>query len=128
MAPGSRAPSPCLPRADRQRSVWRGECAGSCTRRLCRGVTILFFCGRLLLCKYMVRSRKPPSQTWRTFLENHAQQLVSIDFFTAPTIRFQVLYVFLVLAHGPASHSALQCDRPSNRGVDGTATAGGIPL
>jgi hypothetical protein len=24
---------------------------------------------------------------------------VSIDFFTVPTIRFQVLYVFLVLAH-----------------------------
>jgi hypothetical protein len=47
----------------------------------------------------MVRGRKPPSQTWRTFLENHAQQLVSIDFFTVPTIRFQVLYVFLVLAH-----------------------------
>jgi len=33
------------------------------------------------------------------FLENHAQQLVSIDFFTVPTLRFQVLYVFLVLAH-----------------------------
>src|SRR5438445_5574307 len=47
----------------------------------------------------MVRCRKPPSQTWRTFLENHAQQLVSIDFFTVPTIRFQILYVFLVLAH-----------------------------
>ncbi len=47
----------------------------------------------------MVRCRKPPSQTWRTFLENHAEQLVSIDFFTVPTIRFQVLYVFLVLAH-----------------------------
>jgi putative transposase len=49
--------------------------------------------------KYMVRCRKPPSQTWHTFLENHAKQLVSIDFFTVPTIRFQVLYVFLVLAH-----------------------------
>jgi hypothetical protein len=33
------------------------------------------------------------SQSWRTFLENHAQQLVSIDFFIVPTIRFQVLYV-----------------------------------
>ena len=41
--------------------------------------------------KYMVRRNKPPSQSWRTFLENHAQQLVSIDFFTVPTIRFQVL-------------------------------------
>ena len=55
--------------------------------------------GESSVSKYMVRSRKPPSQTWRTFLENHAQQLVSIDFFTVPTIRFQVLYVFLVLAH-----------------------------
>jgi hypothetical protein len=55
--------------------------------------------GESSVSKYMVRSRKPPSQTWCTFLENHAQQLVSIDFFTVPTIRFQVLYVFLVLAH-----------------------------
>jgi transposase InsO family protein len=47
----------------------------------------------------MLRCHKPPSQSWRTFLENHARQLVSIDFFTVPTIRFKVLYVFLVLAH-----------------------------
>jgi putative transposase len=46
----------------------------------------------------MVRCSKPPSQTWRTFLENHAKQLVSIDFFTVPTIRFKVLYVFLMSA------------------------------
>jgi transposase InsO family protein len=49
--------------------------------------------------KYIVHCRKPYSQTWRTFLENHVSQLASIDFFTVPTIRFQVLYVFLVLAH-----------------------------
>ena len=47
--------------------------------------------GESSVSKYMVRFRKPPSQTWRTFLENHAKQLVSIDFFTVPTIRFQVL-------------------------------------
>jgi len=35
--------------------------------------------------KYMVRHRKPPSQSWRTFLENHAKEIVSIDFFTLPT-------------------------------------------
>ena len=35
--------------------------------------------------KYMVRSRKPPSQTWRAYLENHVQ-LVSIDFFTLPRL------------------------------------------
>ena len=55
--------------------------------------------GESSVSKYMVRGRRPPSQTWRTFLDNHLTQLVSIDFFTVPTLRFQVLYVFLVLAH-----------------------------
>jgi len=55
--------------------------------------------GERSVTKYMVRCRKPPSQTWRTFLDNHVSQLVSVDFFTVPAIRFQVLYVFLVLAH-----------------------------
>jgi len=54
--------------------------------------------GESSVSKYMVRLARPPSQTWRTFLDNHLQQLASIDFFTVPTIRFQVLYVFLVLA------------------------------
>jgi transposase InsO family protein len=55
--------------------------------------------GETSVGKYMVRGRKPPSQTWRTFLENHVKALVSVDFLTVPTIRFQILYVFLVLAH-----------------------------
>jgi transposase InsO family protein len=55
--------------------------------------------GETSVSKYIVRHRKPPSQTWRTFLENHVKSLVSVDFFTVPTLRFQVLYVFLVLAH-----------------------------
>jgi transposase InsO family protein len=55
--------------------------------------------GETSVGKYIMRRRKPPSQNWRTFLENHVKTMVSIDFFTVPTIRFQVLYVFLVLAH-----------------------------
>ena len=51
------------------------------------------------VAKYMVRSRKPPSQSWRTFLNNHVKSMVSVDFFVVPTVRFQILYVFLVLAH-----------------------------
>jgi hypothetical protein len=43
------------------------------------------------VAKYMVRHRKPPSQTWRTFLDNHARNMVSVDFFTVPTVRFQIL-------------------------------------
>ena len=34
-----------------------------------------------------------------TFLRNHVGQMVSVDFFTVVTIRLQVLYVFLILAH-----------------------------
>src|SRR5919198_1294926 len=51
------------------------------------------------VAKYLCRHRKPPSQTWRTFLVNHAQQLASIDFFTVPTATFRVLFVFVVLSH-----------------------------
>jgi putative transposase len=51
------------------------------------------------IAKYMVRSPKPPSQTWRTFLNNHVSQLVSVDFFTVHTVWFEILFVFIVLTH-----------------------------
>jgi putative transposase len=50
--------------------------------------------------KYLSRCSQPPSQTWRTFLDNHIQTLVSVDFFVVPTVMFKVLFVFVVLAHG----------------------------
>ena len=40
-----------------------------------------------------------PSPTWRTFLDQHVRDLVSIDFFIVPTAVFRVLFVFVVLAH-----------------------------
>ena len=49
--------------------------------------------------RLMPKRRPPPSQTWRTFLANHARDLVSIDFFTVPTARLRVLFVLVVLAH-----------------------------
>jgi putative transposase len=42
---------------------------------------------------------RPPSQTWKTFLHNHLGQMVSIDFFTVPTITMRVLFAFIVLEH-----------------------------
>jgi len=51
------------------------------------------------VAKYMARHRKPPSQTWRTFLKNHAMDLVSADFFVVPTITFQLLFAFVILSH-----------------------------
>jgi putative transposase len=51
------------------------------------------------VAKYMLRHRRPPSQTWRTFLDDHVKQLVTVDFFVVPTVSFRLLYVFVVLAH-----------------------------
>src|SRR5437763_891432 len=51
------------------------------------------------VARLMPRRSKPSSQTWRTFLENHIADLVSIDFFLVPTATFRVLYVFVVLLH-----------------------------
>lgn len=39
-----------------------------------------------------------PSQTWRTFLNNHANKC-SIDFFTVPTVAFNILFVLVILCH-----------------------------
>jgi len=47
--------------------------------------------------RYRDRSTKPPSQTWKMFLKNHAHQTVSIDFCVVPTICFSVLYLFVIL-------------------------------
>ncbi|MHC4756732.1 MAG: integrase core domain-containing protein, partial [Planctomycetota bacterium] len=49
--------------------------------------------------KYMITQKKPPSQTWRAFLRNHVKQIAAIDFFTVPTVRFQILYCFIALRH-----------------------------
>src|SRR5437899_3820539 len=49
--------------------------------------------------KYMVRPRRPPSQAWRTFLKNHAPDLIALDFFTVPTATFRVLFVLVMLSY-----------------------------
>ena len=47
----------------------------------------------------LLRRRRPPSQTWRTFLTNHVASLVSMDFFTVPTLTGRVLFVLVLLTH-----------------------------
>ena len=51
------------------------------------------------IAKYMVRPTRPPSQTWRTFLNNRLGQMVAVDFFVVPTVTFRLLFVFVVLGH-----------------------------
>ena len=51
------------------------------------------------VAKYMRRQRRPPSQTWRTFLTNHASQIMAADLFVVPTVTFRLLFVLVILAH-----------------------------
>jgi putative transposase len=43
---------------------------------------------------------RPPSQTWRTFLANHAHAIWAADLCTVQTLTFRTLYVLVVIAHG----------------------------
>jgi putative transposase len=51
------------------------------------------------VAKYRMKNAKPPSQTWKTFLANHAKQIAAIDFLTVPTVKFRNLYCFVILLH-----------------------------
>ena len=62
--------------------------------------------------------RRPPSQTWKTFLDNHLSQIVAIDFFTVPTVTMKVLFVFIVLAHRRCEVLLFKLDRAPDVGVD----------
>ena len=61
------------------------------------------------------------SQRWMTFVRNHAKAIVACDFAVAVTLRFQILYVFLVMEAGSRKLVACECDRPSHFVVDHSA-------
>ena len=51
------------------------------------------------VAKYMHRHPRPPSQTWRTFLANHASQIMAADLVVVPKVTFRLLYMLVILAH-----------------------------
>ena len=51
------------------------------------------------VAKYMVKGRRPPSQSWKTFLRNHAEGIASVDFFVVPTVAFKLLFGLVILRH-----------------------------
>jgi hypothetical protein len=55
--------------------------------------------GQTTVAKYMARIRRPPWQSWKTFLRNHADGIASMDRFVVPTVSFRLLYDFLSLRH-----------------------------
>src|ERR1019366_4124554 len=50
--------------------------------------------------KYMLRGRRPPSQSWKTFLRNHADGIAAVDFLVVPTLTFERLFAFVILGIG----------------------------
>ena len=47
-----------------------------------------------------MRRRGDPAKSWLTFLQNHREVIAAFDFFTVPTVTFQLLYCFFVIEHG----------------------------
>jgi transposase InsO family protein len=47
-----------------------------------------------------VRRRGDPAKRWLTFLANHREAIVALDFFTVPTVTFKLLYCFFAIEHG----------------------------
>jgi len=76
--------------------------------------------------RLMPKRRSPPSQTWRTFLDNHVRDLVSLDFFTVPTAGFRALRSRRARPPSPAGRP-LQRDRAPHRPLDRPADRGRLP-
>ena len=51
------------------------------------------------VAKYMARSGRGSSQTWKTFLRNHAAGIAAMDFLIVPTVGFRLLFVLVILRH-----------------------------
>jgi hypothetical protein len=72
------------------------------------------------VAKYMGRPRRPPSQTWRTFLANHIGQVVAADFFVVPTATCRLLFVLVLYCayyEQSRTHLSLNKDAPIPRPI-----------
>jgi hypothetical protein len=47
---------------------------------------------------YVRRHPRPPSQTWRIFLPNHASQIMAADPFVVPTVTSRLLFILTILS------------------------------
>jgi transposase InsO family protein len=92
---------PAIPKEVRQliRDMWRANPTWGSPRIVGELRKLGIDVAKATVETYRVRPPKPPSPTWKTFLKNHVQDLVSLDFFVVPTITHNVLFVLLILAH-----------------------------
>ena len=64
--------------------------------------------------KYMVRYQNPPSQTWKTFLRNHAEAIAAIDMCVVPTVTFDRLVCVSGPGPWPATANVVRGDTTSD--------------
>ena len=80
--------------------------------------------------RYRLRAlRRPPSQSWRTFLRNHRHEIWAADFFTVPTLTLSTLYVFFFVSPGRRhiEHVSVT-NHPTSESVDPTAAGSSARL
>jgi hypothetical protein len=70
----------------------------------CELLMLGFEVAQSTVSKYMVRVRNPPSQTWKTFLRNHAEAMAAIDMCVVPTLAFDLLFAVSSWAIGDDSY------------------------
>jgi putative transposase len=64
-------------------------------------LTLGFDLSETTVQRYMPkRPQRTTRQRWKTFLNNHSAQIVSVDFLVVPTITFRLLHVLVFLSHG----------------------------
>jgi len=56
-----------------------------------------FDVGQTTVAKYMARRRRPRSQSWKTFLRNHAEGIAALDLFVVPSVDLRVLFALVVV-------------------------------
>jgi helix-turn-helix protein len=81
----------------------------------------------LTVAKYMRRTSRRPSPTWRAFLAAHLRDMVAVDFFVVPTLTFRLLFVFVVLRHDRRELLPSQRHRSCYGRLDGPADRRGVP-
>jgi putative transposase len=92
---------PAIPKEVRQliRDMWRANPTWGAPRIVGELRKVGIEVTKSTVEKYRMRPPKPPSPTWKAFLNNHVKDLVALDFFVVPTITHKVLFVLLILAH-----------------------------
>jgi len=83
-----------IQRVSRENPLWRAS-------RIHGELLMLGFeVAQSTVSKYIERRPRPPSHTWKTFLQNHAEAIAAIDMCVVPTLTFDLLFAFLVVGHG----------------------------